>query len=310
MLREADNQILVRYLLGELSEPEQEGIEDHYFSDIAVFEKLLVVEDELIDAYVNGELSREERNRFEDYFLQSPERREKVEFAEAWRIFIERHYESGGHQPAPNNESIFKRKEFLLPLAASVILALGATWLLVGRIRLAGELDRAQSALIDIEERHRSLEAQVGEQSARNEELASALAEAQARNAATSKDQSSSQPPSSAIVSLILSSALVRGSAGSSQIRIAPGTRQVRLRASFSSGDYTRFKAVLKTLAGREIHRWTELQPRIRQNIGTLALTLPADLLSDGDYIVTVAGATASGAEEVIEEYAFRVVGK
>lgn len=308
-MREADNEILVRYLLGELSEAELERVENYYFSDGEVFEQLLIVEDEIIDAYVRGELSIEEGERFAEYFLQSPERREKIAFAEAWQAFIaKQHQTNHPHQPDQQPQSAFKQKSFLIPLAASVILAVGAALLLIDRMSLKGDLDRAQSQIARLEERQRSLEDRIGEQASHSEELSRILEEERIRQNNTSTDQSLGEQISPATVVFALSASGSRGGGESKPLIINSETKQVQLRASFSSYDYTRFSAVLKTLDGAETHRWSDLKPRLRQSTGTIVLALPADKLSDGYYTLIVSGATSSRAEEVVEEYAVRVV--
>jgi len=46
-----------RYLLGELSEAEQERFEEAYFADDALFEQFQAVKDDLLDAYARDELA-------------------------------------------------------------------------------------------------------------------------------------------------------------------------------------------------------------------------------------------------------------
>ena len=46
------DETLIHYLLGELSEQDQEQIEEKYFPDKGAFERLCALEDELIDRYV------------------------------------------------------------------------------------------------------------------------------------------------------------------------------------------------------------------------------------------------------------------
>ena len=57
--------VLVRYLLGQLSEEEQEQIEEQYIGDGDFLDQLLVVEDDLIDDYVTGSLPAQDRLHFE-----------------------------------------------------------------------------------------------------------------------------------------------------------------------------------------------------------------------------------------------------
>ncbi|MEN3332707.1 MAG: hypothetical protein V7641_2072 [Blastocatellia bacterium] len=78
-----DAKRLTAYLLGELSDAEQEEIEVRYFTDDALFEQLLDIEDDLIDRYARGQISASQRRRLERHFLKSPARRKRVRFAEA-----------------------------------------------------------------------------------------------------------------------------------------------------------------------------------------------------------------------------------
>lgn len=76
-----DDERLVRYLLGELSPSEQAELEAGYFADNSSFERLLAVEEELIDACVRGELSGRRRRELERRLSTSSEGRQKLRFA-------------------------------------------------------------------------------------------------------------------------------------------------------------------------------------------------------------------------------------
>ena len=91
-----------RYLLGELSEPEQAHFEESYFADDSLFERFRAVKDDLIDAYARGELSGRRRERFEQHFLASEPRQQRVEEA---RGFI-RAVTAASTNPAPVNINI------------------------------------------------------------------------------------------------------------------------------------------------------------------------------------------------------------
>ena len=75
--------LLVSYLLGELSEEEQVRVEDRAFNDPSYLAEIEAAEADLVDAYVSGELPPDLLPGFERRFLRSPNRRSKVEFAEA-----------------------------------------------------------------------------------------------------------------------------------------------------------------------------------------------------------------------------------
>ena len=54
-----------RYLLGELDESEQKALEEEYFTDSQLFDKMTQVESDLVDDYVRGRLPAETRKQFE-----------------------------------------------------------------------------------------------------------------------------------------------------------------------------------------------------------------------------------------------------
>lgn len=75
------DQLIIRYLLGQLEEENRRLLEEQYFDDDHLFSRLVEIENRLILEYAAGNLSQEDRDRFEDHFLTSPTRRQKVESA-------------------------------------------------------------------------------------------------------------------------------------------------------------------------------------------------------------------------------------
>jgi hypothetical protein len=75
--------LLTRYLLGELTEEEQERVEQRYFADADYLEALRSVESDLTDRYIRRELTGTAREHFEREFLGSPAGRKRVLFADA-----------------------------------------------------------------------------------------------------------------------------------------------------------------------------------------------------------------------------------
>jgi anti-sigma factor RsiW len=83
-----NEELISRYLLGELPEEQQVEIEDRAFSDKDYLAGITAIENDLIDEYVRGELSAADQKRFESRFLASAERRKRVEFATALRTVV------------------------------------------------------------------------------------------------------------------------------------------------------------------------------------------------------------------------------
>ena len=123
--------VLRRYLLGNVTPEVREGVEARLFSDDAIFwEHLCLVEDELIDDYVGRDLDRKDLENFERCFLSTEERRRKLHFAQALKVHLQR-------QEPNRGSSVWSglRRQILAPawaVATAALLLLvavpGAVW--------------------------------------------------------------------------------------------------------------------------------------------------------------------------------------
>jgi hypothetical protein len=69
-----------QYLLGHLSDEEQQEIEGRLMTEDDLFEELEISKGELIEEYVSGELTENERRWFKTHYLSSPEGRQRHTF--------------------------------------------------------------------------------------------------------------------------------------------------------------------------------------------------------------------------------------
>jgi anti-sigma factor RsiW len=170
MKQRADSEkLMIRYLLGDVPEDEQIRIEERFFTDDEYFEQLLALEDDLIDDYVNGELTDREREQFEEYFLASPTRRQRVEFAKTFMRAgslpaLAEIAMPGEARPEPvpwwRTVMVFWRAQSLprrFALAASVVLALGGSWLIVNTMRLRNQVEQLQAERGESQRREQEL---------------------------------------------------------------------------------------------------------------------------------------------------------
>jgi anti-sigma factor RsiW len=170
MKQRADSEkLMIRYLLGDVPEDEQIRIEERFFTDDEYFEQLLALEDDLIDDYVNGELTDREREQFEEYFLASPARRQRVEFAKTFMRAgslpaLAEIAMPGEARPEPvpwwRNVMVFWRAQSLprrFALAASVVLVLGGSWLIVNTMRLRNHVEQLQAERGESQRREQEL---------------------------------------------------------------------------------------------------------------------------------------------------------
>jgi hypothetical protein len=118
-----DDVVLRRYLLGNVEPEARERIEGRLFSDDKAFwERLCLVEDELIESYVASELDSEDRDRFEKSFLCTDERRSKLEFARALRAYVA----AMEPEPVPARASIWQRLQGTVSVPGGAVAAAAA----------------------------------------------------------------------------------------------------------------------------------------------------------------------------------------
>src|SRR5262245_20355018 len=149
---------MIRYLLGDLPEPEQAAVEQEYFADQEMFEEVWAAENDLVDRYVRGRLSRGKRELFERNYLQSPKHRERVAVARKLLEAADSQVAEGGVAPraiipAPSRLmemlNALRTPRFLAPATAFLLLLSALSWLLIERSRLNEELEKTRALLSD-----------------------------------------------------------------------------------------------------------------------------------------------------------------
>ena len=114
------------YLLGRLSDDEQEKIEDRLMLEDALFEELEISKAELIEDYRSGQLNQVEHQWFEEHFLATSEGRQKYTFALALECLEP-------PKPAPHTPTLLERIQeffrvrpwFTVTVSAALVLAVG-----------------------------------------------------------------------------------------------------------------------------------------------------------------------------------------
>lgn len=334
--------LIVQYLLGGLPEDEQVRIEERAFSDSKYLQNIEAVESDLIDEYVRGGLSVGERKQFESRFLASRERQQKVEFARALAQLTDASVVTEeasprvveAQLPVPWWKSLFApaghgRPAFGFALAAaSLLLVIGISWLVIQTKKQRTELARLQAEQQSQKERQSELEKQAAEERERKEELAAQLkreqegreeSESEVRRLqqelqkpAPPRKEEKGRMPAVTVASLILLPGVSRGAQGERpQLVIARGTHIARLQIGLDpSDDYQSFRVELTTRAGRAVLSRDRMQPRSARAGRALILELPANSLDAGEYELALKGINDEGRVEDIGYYYFSVVKK
>ena len=124
-----DTEVLRSYLLGTLEAEPRAELEERILSDPAVYEELLLLEEELIDQYIAGGLSKAERQQFETHFLITAERQKKLRFGQLLKRYLNSQTIPAFSEnvPVPHlNQTVPSRRFFsLLALVVVAVLGIG-----------------------------------------------------------------------------------------------------------------------------------------------------------------------------------------
>ena len=132
-----DYETIKGYLLGQTPAEDEPELEARLLTDREFYEEVSIVEDELIDRYLRGELSGSDKEGFESHFVSSAERKRKVRFARALRKYISVAEVSADEEtepvtayvPAPRTSVVrpfpFGRSAMSYAIAASILIIVG-----------------------------------------------------------------------------------------------------------------------------------------------------------------------------------------
>ncbi|MEW6210911.1 MAG: hypothetical protein AB1631_21280 [Acidobacteriota bacterium] len=314
--RTYSDDLLIRYLLGDLSEEERIRLEEEFFTDDELFEEMVALEEELMYDYAQGRLTGRERELFERRFLVTKADREKLEVVGAIssRLAARARAKRAGRQAGLWRKLVafFQVQNPALQLGfavATLVALIGCVWLATETIRLRDQIGEIEAAK---EAQARDLGERMEDQQAKAQELTSQLEgerserERLARDLAREKSRSQEQILP-AIISFVLTPGSVRGGGEIKRLAIPPVARALRLQLNIrKKADYRSYRATLLSAEGEEV--WS--QDRLPHAGQSVYLRLPAAALKEGDYELTLQGMTAGRDFEEVATYYFSVVRK
>jgi len=313
------DEMLTRYLFGELSEAEQAQLEARYFADAQTFEQLAQLETELVDNYTRGRLSPPMRDRFERAYLVNPNRRVRLRFSEALAAKLDQFDAAqSADRTGIRATSWWQRISALLTggqrvLAFSMALALlllasVSVWLFIQSQRLRQDLARAREAQSAQAEREHEAQQQLASEQTRTQELTAELERARTEPK-LQPTPVAPERPTPIVASLVLLASGIRGvDTGAPPRLVMPqGTQQVRLQLNLSEHDYQSYQLALQPVGGREICHRQHFKPKPNRSGVSFIIQLPAAKVSTGDYMLTLKGFTTKGELEDVSQSIFRV---
>lgn len=275
--------LLRRYLLGELSEEEANRLEARLIQDDELFESVEALEADLLDEVAHGRLSPEERQRIVRRLASSPQGR--------LRLAVVRDLGRMEGRIAPGRRVLpgpWGRMDLSLPsvraLAAAAMLAIA-----VGSVWLGLQTTSMPQA-----------EEQVAEETPAPPPpvvvppippavpTAETPAAPEPDRVAQAEPAPAPEPPAAVPYVFQLALTALRGSDDNvPELRVPSGTERVDIQLPLISGDegYPAYQVVLRDASGTELIRREDLKPN-RSNV--LVLPVEAKLLRPGRYSVEV----------------------
>jgi len=312
-ITESERQSAVRYLLGAMTDAERSAFEESGFSNDRSVEMLEAVRDELIDEYLDGNLSPADRARFENYFLISPHHLRKVEFTRSIREIVA---ETALPATQPTHEESFwqrispallgsRSRVATVALVALVIVCGAAVYVFrrshptpIEPLQMVGVTTNQTTPTAPDSEAEVNTDAK--QQSAHQNR----------HSAANSPVRDAERIPERRGAHTITFSlhSVVRGSEKARPLVVPAQASAVRLVVDRPADGYARHCALLSTVEGQEIWRLIlgKLPPVEAE--GKVIITIPSDLLSSEDYTLRIIGIKASGEEETVSHYYFRII--
>ena len=296
-----EDQYLVLYLVGALPAEEADHLDQLSIADDDFAWRLCKIENDLVDSYVRSELSGEMLARFKAFYMATPQRQQKVQFAQGLRQFQVANASGAKIADKPYKSRAPFGSTFLPPRmipqlgisAAALAMVLIAGYLLVQNAHLRREARDARAQYESIDQRARNLENDLKQQ----------------RTAHTQAQT----PPTVDIAQLKTVSLLLppptRGLSSLKTVTIHPGIDLVVLLLTLESAGFPDYKVIVKDPATNQVvWQSSELEANSMGDGPAIALGLPANLLKERNYIAEVAGLTNAGRQRIVGDYPFHVV--
>lgn len=327
MAQAPDDRLLVKYLFGDLAEPEQSRVEELCFTDDGVYEQLAAVENNLIDRYVQNALPEQERAAFEEKYLITPGRRKRVEESEKV-IGLIINYQSDSPKLSwwKHFLGFFERRNLFLQVSlatALLLMVIGCVWLTIDRARLARQVEQTQASLRQKEtELQQQREAyqqaakpspEVPDRIESENKSAGQLPKVSGDKTQVARETPQHEKPHASVVpastaAYVFPLVTVRGDQSQKPLIIHAGQKLARLVIYVKNNSHRRFHVSIQRVAGEEVWSQTVRKGQKTSTGERISFELPASVFKKMDYILVVKAVKSDGALEELDTRSFSVV--
>ena len=315
-----EEDLVYRYLLGDLPEADQLALEQGFLADGKAFDGVWEIENQLVDRYVRGRLTAHDRELFEQNYLDSPVHRERVAFARNLVEVVDAGAGDGSAHSITQPHfswwssflASFKRDSRRWAMVAGMLLlAVAVLALFSERDRLQNQVSQLNGERAPERQRAQEIEKEMAAEREKSDELAAKLE--RLREDSINAEHPSQPPPGQnglrAVVSFLLSPLLVRTGGEAQEVRISTETQTVLLQMKVQSPGLRMFHVDLRTVEGAQVWSKASIKARPQANDRALvSVAIPASKLVTGDYILSLSVTRGAAEAEEINRYFFKVV--
>jgi anti-sigma factor RsiW len=322
--------LIKRYLLGELSAAEQTALEDEYFLDRAKYDQLRQAEDDLIDGYTRGSLSPADRERFERAYLANPQRRRHVNFSRAFAQVLDE--ELAARSPVERSTGklqidrqyrllswwsnlidLLRGRRFAVRLAfalAALFFAFGGMWFVIETSRLHVRLAEVQQEVEAQQQFAKTQAEKIADLETQAKELTEERMRLQDQLQATKQAPKEDSSTRAALASIIfpLAISVFRDSGQEAQTLIIPrGVEEVGLLLNLSEHKFPSYLVMLLRIDGKEMFSSRGVRPQPTDALDSVMVRVPARKFTTGDNVLSVSGISSTGEVETISKTILKV---
>jgi hypothetical protein len=307
--------LIERYLLGELSVAERTAMENEYLVDKDKYDQVCRIEDDLLYRYARGALSPADRERVERQYLTNPWRRRHLEFAKALAQVIDGELAAKSAAKRITDGSWRSRLDALpsglrsvlrlIPAIAALVMISGGTFLAIETSRLRARLREARREVEAQQQRAQTQSRQITELETQYKRLTEEHESLLAQLLAAQKTQSSQLAP--VFLTISVEEFRSTGAKGTQTLLIPPGAAGARLRLNLSEKAFRSYRVTLITEGGSEAFRKNGLKPRTDKAGNFVIVNLPASRLTNGDNVLSLSGISPKGEAEPLGKTLIKV---
>lgn len=317
MKRNTQEDLVQRYLLGDLPEEHQLALEREYFGDAEMFERVWEIENDLVDRYVRGGLDRDEMNLFEQNYLASPVHRERVAVATTLRDAVDSEEEKR-RSVAETGAPIPWWAAFLASLKgnswqwatiAGLVLFVGISIVLLSeRTGLHRQIDQLKAETSSQQQRTEELENEIAAEREQSDKLAGEIARLREEPQTAENPSQTQQNELRSVLSFVLSPMLMRSGGEAQQLKLSKATAAVLLQMRVQQPGARVYLVDLRTVEGVKVWSRSSIKARpSTKDSSTVSVTIPAGKLDASDYILTLSATNGANETEEINRYFIRV---